>query len=115
MAKLAPIRFRMCDEDRDAYGGPEWVTFDRERFKHLPGSELMAFEAATGFPLTGYFDDRIDSAHGQRARLWVARRMAGLVDDWDKFDPRILLVDMEIVKGGDAGPPDGPSGTGSEV
>jgi hypothetical protein len=107
----------MCDADRDAYGGPEWIDFDREALRDLPGSKLMELEQATGFRLAGFFDDRIDTMHGMRARLYVARSMAGLVDDWAAFDPKVLQSDMRIPlpDPGDTGPPDGASGTGSEA
>lgn len=114
-------RFRLCQQDRDAYGDPPgmdgWVTFDPDQLAELPCTELEAIESATGFRVAAFWvpGQRV-SARGQRAALWIARRMAGLVDVFDEFDPRILLVESEIVKtpdGDDADPPVSSSPDGS--
>lgn len=109
--------FRMCQEDRDRFGGPEWVTFDMDALADLRAAELEEIEETTGFRLVWFYVvDRRVSIRGQRAALWIARRQAGLVDDWDKFDPLILQVEPRPVpsKADDADPPDPASETSSE-
>jgi hypothetical protein len=118
----AKTRFRLCQADRDAYGDPPgtdgWVTFDPDALAELPCSELEAIESASGFRIAAFWiaSQRV-SARGQRAALWIARRMAGLVDDFTTFDPRILLAESEIVPaestGDDADPPGQTSADGS--
>lgn len=122
LSRIVKTRLRMCPADRDAYGGPEWVVFDPDALAELPGSKLEEIETTTGFRIAWFWIPSLRiSARGQRAALWVARKMAGLVDEWDQFDPRILLADAEPVPdqptaagpGDDEDPPAGGSPGGS--
>lgn len=115
-------RFRLCRLDRDAYGDPPgsdgWVVFDPDQLAELPCTELEHIEAQTGFLVASFWaPSRRVSARGQRAALWIARRQAGLVDVFNEFDPRILLVESEAVdepaEAGDADPPVSSSPSGS--
>ncbi len=113
LTRLNKTRFRLCPDDREKYGGPEWVVFDPDALVDLPGSELEQMEVATGFRIAWFWLPSLRiSARGQRAALWIARRQAGLVDDWNEFDPKILAADAVIVtddagaEGGDADPPE---------
>lgn len=109
---------RMCQEDRDRYGGPEWIVFDFDALANLRALELEEIEETTGFRLVGFYvaDLRV-SIRGQRTALWIARRQAGLVDDWDTFDPLILQVESRpAAEDGEVGdPPDPASGPSSET
>ncbi len=113
LTRLNKTKFRLCPADREAYGGPEWVVFDPDALVDLPGSELEQMETATGFRIAWFWLPSLRiSARGQRAALWVARRQAGLGDDWNDCDPKILAADAVIItdsaeagEGGDADPP----------
>lgn len=89
----AAVWLRMGDEDRERYGGPEWVTFPVGALIHTPSSQLEAWEAETGIPLFLVLHELPTyGSRATRAALFIARRLAGEADTWDKFDPCTLLV-----------------------
>ncbi len=115
---MAVLRIRLCETDRDSYGGPEWVVLDTDALLDLPASELEQIEMTIGSALAPYlaFVERADArqaramlARMRRVCVWLARRQAGLVDEWDKFDPRVLRAGFELVEGADVVPPAEPS------
>lgn len=96
-AKVQPgeavLWLRMCDEDLQRYGGPEWVGLDFGALYHSPASVLEALEDEIPIPLA----DLMFLIPGQRARavreaLFVARRMAGVQEKWADFDPITMQV-----------------------
>ena len=93
-----PIRYRLTDEDRAAFGGPEWVTFDRRELFKLPSSELMKIETAINATVGQFLTSALQgSAFGTKATIFIARRFAGIKEDFEKFDPHIFEMDSEPV------------------
>lgn len=130
------VHLSMCEADRDAYGGPEWVVYDYDDVADLPADVFVDLErqmrrAGDGDMAVANIASNWNdiSAVAVKARLWFARRAAGLADEWDKFNPRILKVRVRVepvfADGGDVDPPvdgsaessttpaDSPSPTGS--
>lgn len=81
-------RIRMCDADRERYGGPEWVEV---AIADIVNEETGLVEAVEeGFGLSpAEFLSRIGrgSIKAYRAMIWLARRKAGCVDDPRRFRP----------------------------
>lgn len=94
------LRLRMCDPDRERYGGPEWLTFDNAKLRDTPCDELSAIEARTGIVLAEAVDNPA-AAGAMRLWLWLALDQADVHVDWDEFTPRTLRVQV-----GDGDPPD---------
>lgn len=108
------IRVRMSDADRDEYGGPEWVEYDHAIVEDMRASERIEIETTIGMSIPSWIDALaadIYAAQPAKALLWLARRQAGLVDDWAKFDPHVARRHLTIrehrvpLDGGDADPP----------
>lgn len=106
------LRLRMCAADRKRYGGPEWVDYQYDAILDLPFDEVVTLEETIGFSMARLngVERPLYTARGLRATLWIARRLAGESDDWEKFKPNIQRIDALPVhedKAGDAGdPPD---------
>lgn len=83
-------RIRLCDSDRERYGGPEWV--------ELPALDLMdedtglieAIEEAWDLSPTELLRGVArNSTKALRAIIWVARRKAGCNDPVATFKPKV--------------------------
>jgi len=98
-------RIRLCKEDRERYGGPEWVEFDHDTLANCEAGFLERFEDATGMTITE-FGDALNrgSVKSLRAMVWVARSLAGCEDPWPTFQPRVLRMDVEGLGDDDAPP-----------
>ena len=115
MSEYAPIRYRLSDEDREKFGGPEWVIFDRRKLFELPASELMALEASIGLTIGEFLTASMrGSTLGTKATIFIARKWAGIKESFSEFDPRIFLCDSEPV-GEEEPDPTKPSTDGSET
>lgn len=89
----AVLWLRMGDADRERYGGPEWVAFDVGRLFHTASSQLEQFEADTGMRMWWLLLELPGrGAKVTRAVLFIARRLAGVQETWDGFDPAPLQV-----------------------
>lgn len=102
------FRFRLCDEDREKYGGPEWVEFDMSRAVELAVELLEQIEEATGYTLLVTLPYALDrgALKAVRAALWLARHIAGVHEPaFDEFRPNLLKATTEPVPADDAGPP----------
>jgi hypothetical protein len=96
---VAKTKYRLCEQDRAEYGGPEWVTFDMDVLAGARGRELERIEKELGHPI-GMVVAALNgdgTAIGIRALVWLARRQAGLKTPFADFDIRTLRVDAEIV------------------
>lgn len=74
------IELSMCEEDRAALGGPEWVRLDVERVMDTPARDLIRWEAECGYPIERAMDDIRDSrppAASTLVLLWLARKQGG--------------------------------------
>jgi hypothetical protein len=101
----------MSPEDQERYGGPEWIEFDYAQVADEELSVLEEFETVTGLTITEFGAEvGRGSVKGIRAMLWLARRMAGCVDEWASFQPKILKVETESDEADDADPPDATAG-----
>lgn len=102
-------RFRLSDEDREKYGGPEWVEFALEKAVDLDVALLEQIEDATGYTIMMTLPDAM--AKGQmkavRAAIWLARHIAGVHEPpFAQFQPKILNADCRWVD--DVDPPEEP-------
>lgn len=113
MRVLRPMRFRFAEADRERYGD-QWWAFDERDLTRLRARELMAVDdelrslklnAQT--LLTSFARGETRGALGV---MWLARRLAGVVEPLDGFDPLPMLAEVELLDGGDdADPPAEPS------
>lgn len=93
------LRMSMCAADREAHGGPEWVTFDPDYFADLPADVIIALEREARIAegtlvalLPLLLDPTSFDGLAVKAKLILARRQAGCVDAWAKFQPRIAAL-----------------------
>lgn len=115
MAEYKPVRYRLSDEDRAKFGGPEWVTFDRREIFRLPASELMTLENSIGLTIGEFLTASMrGSTLGTKATLFIARQRAGLKESFSEFDPHIFECDTETVEEDDAADPTKPTSNGSD-
>lgn len=110
------VHLSMCAADRDQFGGPEWVVYDYDDVADLPADVLVDLERQmrrAGDGDTAVANIATDwndiSAVAVKARLWFARRAAGMQDEWASFNPRYLKIRVRIepvfADGGDVDPP----------
>lgn len=72
------IELRMCDEDRERFGGTEWVQLDVEKLFDVPGKTLRRYEGQTGYPIERAVDQAGPGmpAVATQTLLWLARKQA---------------------------------------
>lgn len=85
------MHFRLCESDRAEYGGPEWFAFDAEDLVDMRASKLTTFETTLGRKLSEVLTGM--GADDLRARLWLGRHLAGVVEEYEAFDPRVFAVE----------------------
>lgn len=99
MAQHLTQRIRLGDEDRQIYGGPEWLVYDEAVYDDMPASQLKKLEDAMGFSMAWLRQRGIPtgSAEGIQARAWLARQAAeGLAEPtYQAFDIRPMKVTFE--------------------
>lgn len=80
------VELRLCDADREEYGGPEWLLFDQDLLDDMRTEELTRLERAMN--LSFYELRNVDlplrTARGTKAACWLARQLAG---DAELLDP----------------------------
>lgn len=105
-------RFRLSDEDREKYGGPEWVEYQLTKAVELDVDLLEQIEDATGYTILVTLPDALTrgSLRATRAATWLARHIAGVHEPgFTLFKPNMLAADFEWVdEPGDADPPASP-------
>lgn len=90
-----PVQYRLSDEDRAKFGGPEWVTFDRRELFKLDANELMKIESEMNLTIGQFLAASAQSsALGTKGMLWVARRSAGMKESFTEFNPHIFQCDV---------------------
>lgn len=109
---MAAIRLKLCDADRERWGGPDWTSYDDASFLHLDYDAQYALEkdmlAADGLTLVRLIlvEWPRRSLLGIRGMLWITRQLAGLTEPkWADFKPNALLANVERVDGDDDIPP----------
>jgi hypothetical protein len=98
------MRFQLHPDDHERYGDGSWV-YDEAAILRLPARELINLEAAVGPITTVLSRFREDYTDAKLAVVWIARRQAGIVEDFDTFEPLISLVTVSMPEV-DADPPD---------
>lgn len=107
-------RFRLTPEDREKYGGPEWVEYSLDKAVDLPVELLEEIEVATGYTILVSLPQALlgGGLKAVRAALWLSRHIAGVHEPaFAEFKPKVLAADMEWVDpepGTDAVPPGEP-------
>jgi hypothetical protein len=118
---LNPLQIRLCDEDRDTYGGAEWLPLHAGLFVEVRASKLADWERQTGLKVLDLCQADFDrkAIDKVRAVAWYARQLAGLAEPvFADFDPLILKAEMADLprrpEGDDADPP-APSSAGTSA
>lgn len=107
------LRFAFHPDDRERYGDGEW-TFDPEVLLRQPTRMLIAIESTVGMGIPAVLA-RLDRPADRRyteallAATWIARRLAGVDESYDSYEPLVYLMDLQI----GAGDVDPPSSTSS--
>lgn len=102
-------RFRLSAEDREKYGGPEWVEYQLTKAVDLEVDLLEQIEDATGYTILIGLPEALSrgSLKAARAAVWLARHIAGIHEPaFAAFKPNMLTADFKWVD--DADPPEEP-------
>lgn len=112
---MTAVRLRLCDADREKFGGPEWVTFDGDELDDQPNSVLLDFENELNTTIEFLYrvDRPAQTARWMAARVWLARKMAGVeTPSYKDFEIRPRKVIVEVVAAdADADPPSSSTST----
>ena len=108
MRRLPAVRFRFAEDDHEKYGD-QWWTFDEADLAKLRARELAALDdilrAGLGLNVaTALAAYHRGETKGAMAVMWLARRLGGVVEQLDDFDPLVWLAETELVEV-DADPP----------
>lgn len=74
------IEIRLCDEDRERLGGPEWIRLDVDRLFDTAASMLERWEDECGYSVERAAMQCIDPtppARAVRVLVWLARKQGG--------------------------------------
>lgn len=73
------IELRMCDADRDRYGGAEWIRLDVEKVLDLPAKTLRLYERQTDYAIERAIDQAGPGmpAVATQVLFWLARKQSG--------------------------------------
>lgn len=73
------IELRMCDSDRERFGGEEWIRLDVDKVFDLPSKTLRLYEAQTGYPIERAIDQAGPGmpSVGVQVLIWMARKQSG--------------------------------------
>lgn len=93
------IRFKLGEADAAKYkNGDEWFVYDTAKLRDMPARDLIELESHLG----GHSLSQIEADFtgrggylGLLGTLYLARRLAGVVEAWDNFDPRLNDVVTE--------------------
>lgn len=112
------IRLRLGEHDGQKYKeGTEWFTYDKAALREMPASQLIELESHLGgYSLMQIEDDffRRGGAVGLLGTLYVARRLAGVVEAWETLlGVRLNEVAVERIE--DDGPDPTTGQTGSSA
>lgn len=102
-------RFRLSDEDREKYGGPEWLDYVLSRAVDLEVDVLEQIEDATGYTILVTLPDALGrgSLKASRAAVWLARHIHGIHEPaFAVFKPNMLAAEFVWVD--DDVPPEEP-------
>ncbi len=106
------MRVRMCPEDREKYGGPEWIDFNLDLLGEKPSSFVEQVEDTLGWTVHEFGQQlQRASTRATRAAFWCGLKLAGHDVDWATFDPHVYKADQDETADTDplAGQPTRPS------
>src|SRR5688572_9451794 len=98
---MAAVLLRLCEEDRAKYpGGDEegWVRFDEAALDDLDLVTLNQYEADLNCTIEFLLivDKASQSARWTAARVWLARKMAGIkTPDLPDFNIKVRKVEIK--------------------
>jgi hypothetical protein len=108
---MTAFEFRLGEADQKVYDrGDEWFLYDDDLLMDATPDELDQLEKAMGYRIIQLLTE-IDEwgAQAIRAATWVGRRHAGIVEPWDKWQPKVMRISVRRPQqsgGDDAAPPD---------
>lgn len=107
--RLPVVRFRLAEADWERYGD-QWWTFDEAALVKLRSRDLIALDDALRVGLGLNVATALAAYHrgetrGALAVMWLARRLAGVDEPLDGFDPLVWLAETSMEPAGDADPP----------
>lgn len=83
-------RIRLCDADRERYGGPEWVELSAVDLMDEETGLIEQVEEQWGLAPPEFLHGiGRDSTKALRALVWLARRKAGCLDPVATFKPKV--------------------------
>jgi hypothetical protein len=94
------IRFRLGEIDAARYkGGDAWFVYDTDAIRAMTARQVIELESHLGGGLSiaqaeSEFFGRASLA-GLLGLLFLARRLSGVVESWDNFDPHLHQVIVE--------------------
>lgn len=73
------LELRMCDADRERFGGQEWIRLDVEKVLDLSSKKLRLYESQTGYPIERAIDQAGPGMPAVAAQVlvWMARKQSG--------------------------------------
>lgn len=85
-------RIRMCDSDRERYGGPEWVEITLTEIMDEEAGVIGQLEQRWDMSLAEFMSGlRRELTRPCQALIWIARHKAGCVDPPATFFPKIQV------------------------
>lgn len=76
---MGVLELRMCDSDREKYGGQEWIRLDVDQVLDTPSSTLRRWELQTAYPIERAINEASHSmpATATQVLVWLARKQSG--------------------------------------
>lgn len=73
------LELRLCDSDREKYGGQEWLRLDVDKIFDLSAKQLRLYESQTGYPIERALDQAGPGmpAVATQVLVWMARKQSG--------------------------------------
>jgi len=85
-------RIRMCDSDREKYGGPEWVEITLTEIMDEEAGIIGQLEQRWDMSLAEFMSGlRRELTRPCQALIWIARHKAGCADPPATFSPKIQV------------------------
>lgn len=111
------VEIKLCDEDREKYGGDEWLPFDSAEYASMDGDKLIALEDGMGMSFFRLRRVEIPNMtmRATKAIVWLARQRAGLTEPtFDKLNVKLNLVSRRAAGDEDPDPLTGTSPAGEQ-
>lgn len=93
------IRFKLGEIDAAKYkGGDAWFVYDTDKIRAMTAREVIELEGHLGALSIAQAEAEFfgrSSLAGLLSLLYLARRLSGVVESWDNFDPHLHDVEVE--------------------